>query len=206
MFTHIIAKPNAGKDRKMASKYSNITFKGFRRENGRVGVRNHVLILPVDDISNAACEAVANNVKGTMAIPHAYGRLQFGEDLEVHFRTMIGTGSNANVHSVVVIGMSPKFIETTEIPITLVSPTLCANPALFNPMPEMFPSQFVLAKESSVLSAYAKPATLVNIASKPVIDETAASAQPALLVQGFINNSVAPAEPAEALDTVTPVV
>ena len=102
-------KPNAGKDRKMASKYSNITFKGFRRENGRVGVRNHVLILPVDDISNAACEAVANNVKGTMAIPHAYGRLQFGEDLEVHFRTMIGTGSNANVHSVVVIGIEPDW-------------------------------------------------------------------------------------------------
>ena len=109
MFTHIIAKPNAGKDRKMASKYSNITFKGFRRENERVGVRNHVLILPVDDISNAACEAVANNVKGTMAIPHAYGRLQFGEDLEVHFRTMIGTGSNANVHSVVVIGIEPDW-------------------------------------------------------------------------------------------------
>ena len=29
---------------------------GYRRENGRVGVRNHVLILPVDDISNAAAE------------------------------------------------------------------------------------------------------------------------------------------------------
>ena len=53
------------------SKYSNMTFMGFRRENGRVGVRNHVLILPVDDISNAACEAVANNVKGTLPIPHA---------------------------------------------------------------------------------------------------------------------------------------
>jgi (2R)-sulfolactate sulfo-lyase subunit beta len=65
----------------MASKYSNITVQGYRRENGRVGVRNHVVILPVDDISNAACEAVANNVKGTLAIPHAYGRLQFGEDL-----------------------------------------------------------------------------------------------------------------------------
>ena len=109
MFIHTIAKPNAGKERKMASKYSNITVKGFRRENGRVGVRNHVLILPVDDISNAACEAVANNVKGTMAIPHAYGRLQFGEDLDVHFRTMIGTGSNANVHSVVVIGIEPDW-------------------------------------------------------------------------------------------------
>jgi (2R)-sulfolactate sulfo-lyase subunit beta len=78
---------------------------GYRRENGRVGVRNHVVILPVDDISNAACEAVANNIKGTLALPHAYGRLQFGEDLELFFRTMIGTGSNPNVAAVVVIGI-----------------------------------------------------------------------------------------------------
>jgi (2R)-sulfolactate sulfo-lyase subunit beta len=81
------------------------TVLGYRRENGRVGVRNHVIILPVDDISNAACEAVANNIKGTLALPHAYGRLQFGEDLELHFRTMIGTGSNPNVAAVVVIGI-----------------------------------------------------------------------------------------------------
>ena len=91
----------------MASKYSNMTFMGYRRENGRVGVRNHVLILPVDDISNAACEAVANNIKGTLAIPHAYGRLQFGEDLDLHFRTIIGTGANPNVAAVVVIGIEP---------------------------------------------------------------------------------------------------
>lgn len=81
------------------------SFMGWRRENGRVGVRNHVLLLPLDDLSNAACEAVANNIKGTLAIPHAYGRLQFGEDLEVHFRTLIGTGSNPNVAAVVVIGI-----------------------------------------------------------------------------------------------------
>jgi len=77
----------------------------YRRENGRVGVRNHVVILPVDDISNAVCEAVANNIKGTLALPHAYGRLQFGADLELHFRTMIGTGSNPNVAAVVVVGI-----------------------------------------------------------------------------------------------------
>jgi (2R)-sulfolactate sulfo-lyase subunit beta len=81
------------------------SFHGWRRENGRVGVRNHVLLLPLDDLSNAACEAVANNIKGTLAIPHAYGRLQFGEDLEVHFRTLIGTGSNPNVAAVIVIGI-----------------------------------------------------------------------------------------------------
>jgi (2R)-sulfolactate sulfo-lyase subunit beta len=89
------------------SSYSDITVMGYRRDNGRVGVRNHVLILPLDDISNAACEAVANNIKGTMAIPHAYGRLQFGEDLELHFRTIIGTGANPNVAAVVVIGIEP---------------------------------------------------------------------------------------------------
>jgi (2R)-sulfolactate sulfo-lyase subunit beta len=93
----------------MAFDFSSATVKAWRRENGRVGVRNHVVILPVDDISNAACEAVANNVKGTLAIPHAYGRLQFGEDLELHFRTIIGTGANPNVAAVVVIGIEPDW-------------------------------------------------------------------------------------------------
>ena len=83
------------------------TFWGYRRENGRVGIRNHVIVLPLDDLSNAACEAVANNIKGTLALPHHYGRLQFGEDLELHFRTLIGTGSNPNVAAVVVIGIEP---------------------------------------------------------------------------------------------------
>jgi (2R)-sulfolactate sulfo-lyase subunit beta len=84
---------------------SDLTFMGWRRDNGRVGVRNHVIILPLDDLSNSACEAVANNIKGTMALPHAYGRLQFGEDLDLFFRTLIGTGANPNVAAVVVIGI-----------------------------------------------------------------------------------------------------
>ncbi|BEI33563.1 MULTISPECIES: UxaA family hydrolase [unclassified Polynucleobacter] len=88
------------------------TFMGYRRENGRMGIRNHVIILPLDDLSNAACEAVANNIKGTMAIPHPYGRLQFGADLELHFRTLIGTGCNPNVAAVVVIGIEPQWTNT----------------------------------------------------------------------------------------------
>jgi (2R)-sulfolactate sulfo-lyase subunit beta len=82
---------------------------GYRRENGKVGVRNHVVILPVDDISNAACEAVAKQIQGTLALPHAYGRLQYGEDLELHFRTMIGIGSNPNVSAVIVIGIEENW-------------------------------------------------------------------------------------------------
>jgi (2R)-sulfolactate sulfo-lyase subunit beta len=87
------------------------TFQGFRRENNRVGVRNHVIILPVDDISNAAAEAAGRLVMGVQALPHAYGRLQFGEDLELMFRTLIGMGSNPNVAAAVVIGIEPGWTD-----------------------------------------------------------------------------------------------
>ena len=95
----------------MSVNYEGRKIMGYRRENRRVGVRNHVLILPLDDISNAACEAVANNIKGTIAIPHAYGRLQFGEDLELHFKTIIGTGANPNVAACVIIGIEPGWTQ-----------------------------------------------------------------------------------------------
>jgi (2R)-sulfolactate sulfo-lyase subunit beta len=83
----------------------------YRRENGRVAVRNYVAILPVDDISNAACEGVASHIQGTIALPHAYGRLQFGADLELHFRTIIGTGANPNVAACIVIGIEPGWTQ-----------------------------------------------------------------------------------------------
>jgi (2R)-sulfolactate sulfo-lyase subunit beta len=83
----------------------------YRRENGTFGVRNHVLILPLDDLSNTAAEGVAKLIPGTLAIPHAYGRLQFGEDLDLFFRTLIGTGANPNVSASVVIGIEPNWTQ-----------------------------------------------------------------------------------------------
>lgn len=109
----------------MGLELSEKTFPGYRRENGRVGVRNHVIVLPVDDLSNAAAEAVAHNIKGVLALPHPYGRLQFGADLELHFKTLIGTGCNPNVAAVVVIGIEDGWtrrvvegIATTGKPVT----------------------------------------------------------------------------------------
>lgn len=95
----------------MAMDLSKASFWGYRRENGRVGTRNHVVILPLDDLSNAAAEAVAHNIKGCLALPHPYGRLQFGADLDLHFRTLIGTGSNPNVAAVVVIGIEESWTQ-----------------------------------------------------------------------------------------------
>ena len=90
---------------------SNQKIFAYRRKNSRVGIRNHVVILPLDDLSNSAALAVANNIKGCKAIPHAYGRLQFGEDLKLFFRTLIGTGANPNVAAVVVIGIEPEWTQ-----------------------------------------------------------------------------------------------
>lgn len=85
------------------------TFWGYRRPDGRVGTRNHVVIMPLDDLSNAAAEAVSRVIQGTIALPHPYGRLQFGADLDLFFRTMINTGRNPNVAAVVVIGIEPNW-------------------------------------------------------------------------------------------------
>ncbi len=82
---------------------------GYRRSDGRAGIRNHVVILPVDDLSNAVSESIARTIPGTLALPHSYGRLQYGEDLELTFRILTGMGANPNVAAVVVIGIEPNW-------------------------------------------------------------------------------------------------
>jgi (2R)-sulfolactate sulfo-lyase subunit beta len=84
-------------------------FLGYRRPDGRIGVRNHVAIIPVDDISNRAGEMLASLVPGLICLSHAYGRLQFGADLELHFRTLTGLGCNPNIAAVIVIGIEPAW-------------------------------------------------------------------------------------------------
>ncbi len=91
--------------------FPNIPLTGYRRENGRVGIRNHVVIMSIDDISNAAVEGVARLIRGTYALTHPYGRLQFGEDLHLTLNTLIGTGRNPNVAAIVVIGIEPTWTE-----------------------------------------------------------------------------------------------
>jgi (2R)-sulfolactate sulfo-lyase subunit beta len=86
-----------------------ITFKGYRRPDGRVGVRNYVAIISVDDISNTAVEGICKLISGTLPVTHPYGRLQFGRDLDLFFRTMIGTGANPNIASAIVIGIEENW-------------------------------------------------------------------------------------------------
>ena len=85
------------------------TFAGYERENGKVGTRNYVLVIPLDDLSNTAATAVEKLIYGTRAVPHPYGRLQFGPDLDLLFRTLSGFGRNPNVASAIVVGIEPNW-------------------------------------------------------------------------------------------------
>ena len=81
----------------------------YRRENGQYGIRNYVLLLPLDAVSCQICRGVNQLINGTKTFYHPYGRMQFGKDLELHFRTLIGTGCNPNVAAVIVLGIEPEW-------------------------------------------------------------------------------------------------
>jgi altronate dehydratase large subunit len=83
----------------------NDEFFGYQRDDGTVGIRNHVLILPSVICSSTVARRIAEQVPGTAGLSHACGCGQFGEDLEQTTRTLVGLALNPNVHSVLVIGL-----------------------------------------------------------------------------------------------------
>lgn len=80
-------------------------FLGYRRADGRVGTRNHVLILPTVVCANQVAESICHLVKGTVTFSHQHGCAQLGRDLEQTVRTLVGMGSNPNVYGALVVGL-----------------------------------------------------------------------------------------------------
>ncbi|MEM7403923.1 MAG: UxaA family hydrolase [Pseudomonadota bacterium] len=82
------------------------TFKGYRRADGRVGVRNVVAILSAMDNTNPSAERIASMVTGTTVVSTPFGRGQIGADFEVTLRTLAGIAGHPNVASVLVLSLS----------------------------------------------------------------------------------------------------
>ncbi|PLS02536.1 UxaA family hydrolase [Neobacillus cucumis] len=80
-------------------------FWGYRRPNGQVGVRNHVLILPTITCATQAAKQITELVQGTVSFIHQHGCAQVGVDYDQTFRTYVGMGANPNVYGVVVLGL-----------------------------------------------------------------------------------------------------
>ncbi|NIK28755.1 altronate dehydratase large subunit [Thalassobacillus devorans] len=83
----------------------NMQFYGYRRPDGRVGVRNHVLILPTITCATQTAQRVTELVSGTVTFIHQHGCAQVGDDYDQTFRTYAGMGKNPNVYGVIVLGL-----------------------------------------------------------------------------------------------------
>ncbi len=107
------------------------TFWGYRRDDGKVGIRNHVLILPASICASDTTRLIASNLNGAATFNLQLGCSQVGKDFELTLDTLAGYGANPNVYGVIIVGLGcetaqvdlvkKKILERTKKPIeTLV--------------------------------------------------------------------------------------
>jgi altronate dehydratase large subunit len=65
-------------------------FRGYRRNDGRIGIRNHVLILPASICASDVAHQVTMQVQGTVSFHNQLGCSQTPNDQECTLRTMAG--------------------------------------------------------------------------------------------------------------------
>ena len=90
-------------------------FMGFQRENGEIGVRNYVAVIPTVGCANEVAEAIAETVPGSKPLLHHQGCCMIPSDIEVVERTLIGLGSNPNVAAVVLVGLGCESVSIDRV-------------------------------------------------------------------------------------------
>ena len=82
-------------------------FFGYRRRDGAVGARNHVLVVSSMDVTNPLARRIAAAVQGTVPIGTAFGRIHAGADRTQHERTLAGLIRNPNTAAALIVGFEP---------------------------------------------------------------------------------------------------
>ncbi len=90
-------------------------FKGYRRENDGTGVRNYVVVLPTVGCINELASEIAAKVKGSLPLLHNHACIRLGPDLARARETLIGIGTNPNIHSVLLVGIGCESITAEEL-------------------------------------------------------------------------------------------
>ncbi|MFB7640749.1 UxaA family hydrolase [Peribacillus butanolivorans] len=85
--------------------------KGYRRSNGKFGIRNHLLIIPTVICANHVANRIQQAVPDSVAIPHQHGCSQIGDDKERTHRLLGGMGKNPNVGAVLLISLGCEVID-----------------------------------------------------------------------------------------------
>lgn len=81
------------------------TFEGYRRPNGSIGVRNHVIVINTVGELASLTKKLSQLVPGVIPVAHQAGKAQYPEDLEQTIRTLKGTAGHPNVSAALFLGM-----------------------------------------------------------------------------------------------------
>ncbi|MFQ6014148.1 MAG: UxaA family hydrolase [Anaerolineae bacterium] len=92
-----------------------LEFEGYRRPNGRVGVRNHVLIIPAVVCAGHVAQRIADQLEGVVAVTHQHGCSQIGADRDLTLHTLVGYASNPNVAAALVVGLGCEAVPAQEV-------------------------------------------------------------------------------------------
>ncbi len=90
-------------------------FKGYERENGLVGIRNLIAIIPSVVCSSHAAKKIAEKVPNSVCLTHPYGCGHFGADWRRIVHTLAGLGKNPNVYASLVVGLGCENVTARSI-------------------------------------------------------------------------------------------
>ncbi|USK28366.1 UxaA family hydrolase [Metabacillus hrfriensis] len=89
--------------------------KGYRRPNGKSGIRNHLLLMPTVVCANQVVTKIQQQIPGSIAIPHQHGCSQVGEDKDRTHKVLVGMGRNPNVGAVLLVSLGCEVMDAKQI-------------------------------------------------------------------------------------------
>ncbi|MBU8920210.1 UxaA family hydrolase [Bacillus sp. FJAT-29953] len=87
-------------------------FKGYKRKDGRAGIRNHIGVICSVVCSSVVVKEIAESVPGTIAFTHGNGCAQLGDDFKLTKNMVAGISANPNLYSTLLVGLG---CETNQI-------------------------------------------------------------------------------------------
>ncbi|NOI65084.1 UxaA family hydrolase [Vibrio sp. 99-8-1] len=101
-------------------------FQGYRRADGQVGIRNHILILAIDECAEGIAQAIKQKVPETVIVTNHYTCMYGGNEEMVN--VMVGAATNPNIAGVLVLNMGCGSID----PELIIAPIKVAKKPVFN--------------------------------------------------------------------------
>lgn len=92
-----------------------MNFMGYKRPDGSVGIRNHILVMPTVVCANRVARGIAQQVQGVVWFEHQHGCSQIGIDAQRTANILIGHGMNSNVFGVVVVGLGCETVRAQNV-------------------------------------------------------------------------------------------